>query len=109
VTTRDSGTPLWGGVRNGLTSWFVQVYQHPAVPDDGLLSNYGLLSRSATWLTHDRHHRRSGLGQALAGQVGGREVQVDTRSSAKRAILLTNWAGRHRFLSRHGPGHCSIE
>jgi len=49
----------------------------------------------------------SGLGQALAGQVGGREVQVETPfGSPSGPILLTHWAGADiAFLSRHGPGH----
>ncbi len=49
----------------------------------------------------------SGLGQALAGQVGGSEVQVETPFGRPSGpILLTNWAGADiAFLSRHGPGH----
>lgn len=49
----------------------------------------------------------SGLGQVLAEQVGGRQVQVETPfGNPSGPILLTRWAGSDiAFLSRHGPGH----
>ena len=49
----------------------------------------------------------SGLGQALAEEVGGEEVTVQTPfGKASGPILLTHWAGADiAFLSRHGPGH----
>ncbi|NLX15244.1 MAG: S-methyl-5'-thioadenosine phosphorylase [Phycisphaerales bacterium] len=49
----------------------------------------------------------SGLGQAFAEQVAGREVQIDTPfGSPSGPILLTSWQGVDiAFLSRHGPGH----
>ncbi len=49
----------------------------------------------------------SGLGQAFAGQVAGREVQVETPFGRPSGpILLTRWQGVDvAFLSRHGPGH----
>ncbi len=49
----------------------------------------------------------SGLGQAFADQVGGREVQVETPfGPTSGPILLTRWQGVDiAFLSRHGPGH----
>lgn len=49
----------------------------------------------------------SGLGQAFAEQVKGREIEIETpfgRTSGP--ILCTNWAGVDiAFISRHGPGH----
>lgn len=49
----------------------------------------------------------SGLGQTLAAEVGGNEVQVDTPFGRPSGpILVTRWAGAEiAFLSRHGPGH----
>ncbi len=49
----------------------------------------------------------SGLGQTLAEQVGGNEVEIVTPfGKPSGPILLTRWAGADiAFLSRHGRGH----
>ena len=49
----------------------------------------------------------TGLGQTLADEVGGRQVQVETPFGLPSGpILVTHWAGADvAFLSRHGPGH----
>ncbi|HSW45391.1 MAG TPA: S-methyl-5'-thioadenosine phosphorylase [Phycisphaerae bacterium] len=49
----------------------------------------------------------SGLGETLAKEVGGREVNVETPfGSPSGPILMTRWEGVDiAFLARHGPGH----